>query len=288
MLSSSLVNIKNIDHLGIVAGLIDEIGIVELIEEKLGIDQREKISAGKVVKAMILNGLGMVSQPLYLFTQFFEDKAVEKLLGSGIKAEYLNDDKLGRVMDEIYKYGLTNLFVDIVLKVINKFNIQTSFSHLDATSFHLHGEYNGDKIEDNSEEIMKARPILIKKGYSRDHRFDLKQCVLDLIVSNDNAIPLFMRAGDGNETDVEAFGKIFVEFKKRVKLDSIMVADCALFSQNNLNIMGDLKWITRVPLKLSMAKKIIEKSEILSMTIDEEMTDRKTKRIKQRITTKRL
>ena len=38
--------IKNIDNLGIVAGLIDEIGIVELINQKLGVDNREKITAG--------------------------------------------------------------------------------------------------------------------------------------------------------------------------------------------------------------------------------------------------
>jgi hypothetical protein len=44
------IEIKNIDHLGIVAGLIDEIGIVEIINNKLGIDPREKISAGTVVK----------------------------------------------------------------------------------------------------------------------------------------------------------------------------------------------------------------------------------------------
>ena len=65
------IEIKNIDHLGIVAGLIDEIGIVEIINNKLGIDPREKISAGTVVKAIILNGLGFVSRPLYLFSQFF-------------------------------------------------------------------------------------------------------------------------------------------------------------------------------------------------------------------------
>jgi hypothetical protein len=38
----------------------------------------------------ILNGLGFVSRPLYLFPQFFKDKAIEYLLGSGIKAEDLN------------------------------------------------------------------------------------------------------------------------------------------------------------------------------------------------------
>ena len=72
--------VTNIDHLGIVAGLIDEIGIVEIINQKLGVDIREKITSGQVIKALILNGLGMVSHPLYLFSNFFEDKAVEKLL----------------------------------------------------------------------------------------------------------------------------------------------------------------------------------------------------------------
>ena len=47
--------IENLDHLGIVAGLIDEIGIVELINQKLGVDNREKIAAGQVIKALILN-----------------------------------------------------------------------------------------------------------------------------------------------------------------------------------------------------------------------------------------
>ena len=171
------ITVKNLDHLGIVAGLIDEIGIVELINQKLGVDNREKITTGQVIKALILNGLGMVSRPLYLFSQFFEDKAIEKLLGTGINSEYLNDDKIGLLMDDIYKLGLTNLFIEIGLLVIKKFKVDTKFAHLDSTSFHLHGEYNNIEIAENDQK----RPILITKGYSRDHRPDLKQCVLDLI-----------------------------------------------------------------------------------------------------------
>ena len=270
------IEIKNIDHLGIVAGIIDEIGIVSVINERLGVDKREKITSGQVVKAMIINGLGMVSRPLYLFSQFFEDKPVEKLLGSRIKSEYLNDDKIGRVMDEIYELGLTNIFIEIVLLVIKKFNIETKYSHLDATSFHLHGEYNSEEIKEESEEseeIIKKRPILIKKGYSRDHRFDLKQCVLDLIVSNDNAIPLFMRAADGNETDKKAFGQIVVEFKKRIKIDSIIVADSALYSEKNLKLMGEIKYITRVPLTIKQAKELIETVEIEEIKIIENIRE---------------
>lgn len=45
MSNSDEIIIKNIDHLGIVAGLIDEIGIVNVINQKLGIDPREKITS---------------------------------------------------------------------------------------------------------------------------------------------------------------------------------------------------------------------------------------------------
>jgi hypothetical protein len=41
-------------------------GLVEIINQEIGENSQEKISAGIVVKAMILNGLGFVNAPLYL------------------------------------------------------------------------------------------------------------------------------------------------------------------------------------------------------------------------------
>ena len=258
------IQVKNLDHLGIVAGLIDEIGIVKIINNKLGIDVREKISAGTVVKSILINGLGFVSRPLYLFSQFFQDKAIEKLLGERIKPDYLNDDKIGRVMDELYKYGLNDIFIEVVLEVIKKFKIDLKYSHLDSTSFHLDGEYKReeDKEKQEEEKIIKERPIFIKKGYSRDHRPDLKQCVLDLITSQDGDIPLFVRVGDGNESDKAVFGKVLVEFKKQIKFDSIMVCDSALYGQENLQIIQHLKWITRVPMTIKKAKELVQNIEV--------------------------
>ncbi len=174
MFQTSEIKVKNLDHLGIVAGLIDEIGIVDTINDKLGRDSREKISAGTVVKAILLNGLGFVSRPLYLFSQFFQDKAIEKLLGSGIKTDYINDDKIGRVMDKLYKYGLNNLFIEVVLSVIKKFKIETKYAHLDATSFHLHGSYKTEENCEPSSQIITERPIILTQGYSRDHPSRLK------------------------------------------------------------------------------------------------------------------
>ena len=105
------IEVSNIDHLGLVAGIIDEIGIEQKINQLLGEELPEKITSGQVVKGMVLNGLGLVSSPLYLFSKFFEGKAIEHLIGKGVKTEYFNDDKLGRVLDELYRRGLNEIFM---------------------------------------------------------------------------------------------------------------------------------------------------------------------------------
>jgi transposase len=73
------IEIKTINHLGIVAGIIDELDIVDIINQELGIDEQEIVNSGEIVKTILLNGLGFVSQPWYLFPKFFEDKATEHL-----------------------------------------------------------------------------------------------------------------------------------------------------------------------------------------------------------------
>jgi transposase len=136
------------------------------------VDPREIVSAGVIVKAMILNGLGFVSAPLYLFEQFFSGKAIEALLGEGITAEHLNDDRLGNVLDALYTAGLSDVFLDSSLQACHKFDVQVETSHLDSTSFHVDGDYG---VKGESPE---SGAIHLTYGYSRDHRPDLKQFIL--------------------------------------------------------------------------------------------------------------
>ncbi|PNK05700.1 IS1634 family transposase, partial [Cylindrospermopsis raciborskii S07] len=159
-LKSEEIEIENIDHLGIVAGMIDSIGIVEIINELIGVEKDEKVNAGQVVKAMIINGLGFVSKPLYMFPEYFETIACEHLIGAGVKPQYLNDDKLGRVMDKMFEKGLSTIFFIIAAKAAQKFGVSLSTSHLDSSSMHVHGKYNtslqevifeSQKIGDNQE-----------------------------------------------------------------------------------------------------------------------------------------
>ena len=129
MKGSSQIQVQNLDHLGLVAGIIDEIGLVEQVNQLVGQHSCEKVSPGHVVKAMIINGLGFVSAPLYMFPRFFEGKATEHLIGEGVKAEHLNDDRLGRVLDKLYSTGLEQLFTSIALKAAKKYGVSTDSVH---------------------------------------------------------------------------------------------------------------------------------------------------------------
>ncbi|NBO31816.1 MAG: DUF4277 domain-containing protein [Cyanobacteria bacterium WB6_1B_304] len=72
------MKIDNLDHLGLVAVIIDEMGLGGgVTDEILPAHPLNHISPGQVLKAMILNGLGFVSAPLYLFSEFFEGKPID-------------------------------------------------------------------------------------------------------------------------------------------------------------------------------------------------------------------
>ena len=272
MQKASEMKVENLDHLGLIAGLIDKIGIVEKINELVGEQPGEIVSPGLVVKPMIINGLGMVSAPLYLFSKFFEGKAIEHLLGAGIQASHLNDDRLGRVLDKLYWAGITEIFTTIALWVAQKLEIKTDTAHLDSSSFHLHGKYeqelpsvsfssrqtDSNQLDNSSINHQTSPiPIQITYGYSRDHRPDLKQFILDLICSGDGDVPLFLRVASGNESDNSIFASICQKFKKQLNLDSLMVADSALYTAPNLEMLTNLKWLTRVPLSLKQAQQLV-------------------------------
>ena len=107
----------------------------------MGVDPRQRVTCGEAVVAMILNALGFVDRPLYLFPEYS-----------------------GR------------------------------FFHNNTTSISLQGEY------EHEEGDIDAVPIQITHGYSMDHRPDLKQFVISLVMSD--SLPVFIQALSGNTPDI--------------------------------------------------------------------------------------
>jgi len=245
----------NLDHLGLVAGMVDELGIAELIDIVIPQDQQQRhVSVGTCVKAMILNGLGFINRALYLMPHFFQDKPVERLLGPGITAEHLNDDTLGRALDSIYEYGPEPLYGQLAAQTVKRLGLSCATGHLDATSFHVDGVYNS--AQDEVPQVC----IQITEGYSRDHRPDLNQVVLQLISEHQAGIPLWMTALSGNSSDKESFRQTLnahlMQLREGVGL-SLVVADSALYTAKTVQELGSFPWITHVPATIGGTRELI-------------------------------
>jgi hypothetical protein len=69
---------ERLDHLGIVAGVCQEIGLASWLDAQEP-NNRQQVSVGTATVAMILNGLGFSNRQLYLVPQYFANKPVEHL-----------------------------------------------------------------------------------------------------------------------------------------------------------------------------------------------------------------
>ena len=141
------VRVERLDHLGLLAAVIKDLGLIAMIDRRLVPDEQEVITPGEAVAGMILNGLGFANRPLSLTPQFFANKPLDLLFRAGIDAEMFNRFKLGRTLDEASAYGCNLLFEELALAVCTHEGIELRFNHLDTTSFCLTGEYIPDRDE---------------------------------------------------------------------------------------------------------------------------------------------
>jgi transposase len=114
-----------------------------------------------------------------------------------VEAHHLNDDRLGRVLDKLYAVGTTALFMKVALQAVNRFEIDIQQRHLNATSLSVEGEYGSaseaastvpPEAKPDLETVAEPTPIRLCRGYSRDHRPDLKQFLMTLVCAADGGV----------------------------------------------------------------------------------------------------
>jgi transposase len=254
-----------LDRLGLVAGMFDELGLGDVLNQATHQNPAMRdLTVGEAVKAMALNGLGFINQALYLVPRFFQNKPTSRLISPRVRPEQLNDDALGRALDTLYASGVTELYSLIAATAAQRLRLSPTFVHLDSTSFHVDGRSNCD--EEPAEHV-----IHITRGYSRDHRPDLNQVMLDLMVEHQAGIPVLMQPLSGNSSDAQDFGQIVSAHIGQLQTTygtTCLVAGSALYSTDNLQKLAEthMKWITRVPATLSVAQAALAQANPSTMT----------------------
>ncbi len=80
----NVARVERLDHLGIVSGVIKDLGMIEMIDRRIEPDEREEISTGEAIAGRILNSLGFSNRPISLTPQFFENKPMALLFRDGV------------------------------------------------------------------------------------------------------------------------------------------------------------------------------------------------------------
>jgi len=239
-----------IAHLGIVSGIIDQLGICEYIDRLIPKKRSHAVSHGQSVKALLLNCLGFTERRLYIMPEFFDDIATERLIGEGIESKHLNQYMFGETLDAIAKFSPTQLFTGIALEMLNKIDGDVLRLHYDTTTISVTGEYDRD---------LNTRLINLVRGHSKDHRNDLKQLVLTL-VTDQRGIPVFMEPLSGNISDKKTLLRTINEVRQNLETDKKVyhMADSALYSADSVQKLGThCFWITRVPETIKIAQTIV-------------------------------
>jgi hypothetical protein len=162
--------------------LFERLGLRESVNRHVG-EVAADHDAGLVVLLLCLNRL-LAPRPLVHVEAWLARTALPDRLG--LRAGAFNDDRLARALDLLAPH-LEAIWEDLVEAAVVGFRVDLSQYCYDITSVAFTGAYE--------------QADLVRYGYSRDHRPDLKQVELGLDVTAPDGVPVAYAVLAGNTAD---------------------------------------------------------------------------------------
>lgn len=227
----------------VVRELLERLDFVKTIDELVEWDPAQcKLSPGRRLLALVAAFVEN-RKALFRMPQVFATKDVEVLLGEGVEAEWLNDKALGRALDKLYDADPKKVYSTICFRAVEAYHVIIDRLHADTTSVSVYGAYEGEPLSDS---------LLIARGFSKDHRPDLKQFKAGTVVTREG-IPLLGDIFDGNETD-QIWNRNLLPWlsswlSEEKRKETLFVADSALVVKENLRRLDEhhYRFVSRLP-----------------------------------------
>jgi transposase len=223
---------KRLDHFPLVSEVFKKLDFAQIIDDRVPEHPSRETSTGTCVEALILTILSG-THTLSGVSNFLEDYDLDLLLGSPTKSSQLNDDRLGRALDAIYKAGVSPIYTAAMLRAVKAYQLDLGLLHFDTTSLSVHGDYTDFDLGDP--ENPDAAPA-ITYGFSKDKRPDLKQVLYGLTVTHKDGVPIMGRVTDGSRSDSRESAFTLKQLAEVLPdpRNTTLVADSKMFSGKNL------------------------------------------------------
>jgi transposase len=146
----------------------------------------------------------------------------------------LNDDRIGRALDHLWRADRASLLTALVLHAVGEFDIGLGELHQDTTTVTFSGDYAGQPPAG-----QPGRPPHITFGYNKDHRPDLRQLLYSITITADGAVPVHCKIYDGNTTDDQVHRDTWAFLRQIIgHSDFLYVADSKLCTRDNMSYIA--------------------------------------------------
>ena len=249
---------RRLGHLPLVMDVLRRTGFLNVIDHAIAEDRRSKVSTSECA-AVILCAVFVGEHGLWRLRERLDAYDMATIMqDAGFDLEEFPEERLAKALDDIFAADLDRLMSAIALQTIERFTVETDFLHFDTTSLSFYGAYEDEGFGSTTNSITPPR---IVRGYSKDHRPDLKQVIFGSVVSPDGGVPLWGKALDGNTADSSAAAEFFGHIRKLVKdpRHVCCVADSKGWTSENLNLVHEagMRLLSRLPRNTTLHQAIV-------------------------------
>ena len=218
---------KTIGSLALAYPYLRRLDVAATIDALTTTGKEREVSTGTVVEVLVLNRLAVRPTPISKVSQWAQTQAVEEVYR--IAAEALNDDRIGRALDEIHPH-LTDAWTAIVLGATQAYGVCLDQLHSDVTRIAFEGSY--DVLAPPEQDATGPR---ITYGFSGKEDPTRKQLTVSVSVAADGALPAWYQVADGNAADCRAYPAHLAAVREYLQLDQpLMIGDSKLVTRSNM------------------------------------------------------
>ena len=211
--------VKQLGALPAIREYLERLHLKERVDAVAPVREVARLTNGEVVMALVANRL-TAPRPLYDIVDWAEAWAVEETFG--IDPSALNDDRLGRCLDDIAAVH-DRVRGDLTVQAITAFGLETRTVRWDLTSVLVTGAYPPE------EQVPGYAQV--RYGYSSGRQ---KQVRYLQVTTDDGAVPIWDQIHDGNTTDVATVIETMEALRDHAQCsDFVLVGDSKLLSEAN-------------------------------------------------------
>lgn len=211
--------VKRLGALPVIREYLERLQLKERVDAVAPVREVAHLTNGEVVVALVANRL-TAARPLYDIVGWAEEWAVEETFG--IAPTALNDDRLGRCLDDLAAVH-DRVRGDLTVQAIAAFGLETTTLRWDLTSVLVSGEYPPEEQVEGYAQV--------RYGYGSGRQ---KQVRYLQVATDDGAVPVWDQVHHGNTTDVATVIETMHALRQYARCtDFVLVGDSKLLSDAN-------------------------------------------------------